>query len=152
MPAIDYYFDILLEKGGSDLHLSIGHPATIRLKGDLVQIDRQPLDERKIRHLMDELLGRDQQEHFHTHHDLDFAYGYEDKARFRANYLYKTSGPGAVFRTIPSEILTAEQLGLPGAVVQLAQRRSGLVLVTLFTAYQVLIWFTATRIPDAALP
>jgi twitching motility protein PilT len=130
MPAIDYYFDILLDKGGSDLHLSVGHPATIRLKGDLVHIDRTQLDEGKIRHLMDELLDVNQQEYFHAHRDLDFAYGYEDKARFRANYLYKTTGPGAVFRTIPSEILTAEKLGLPKAIIDLADRRAGLVLVT----------------------
>lgn len=130
MPAIDYYFDILLEKGGSDLHLSVGHPPTIRLKGELVSVDKDPLDEVKIRHLMDELLDVDQHEYFHAYHDLDFAYGYQDKARFRANYLYKTTGPGAVFRTIPSEILTAQQLGLPEAAVKLAERRAGLVLVT----------------------
>jgi twitching motility protein PilT len=130
MPAIDYYFDILLDKGGSDLHLSVDHPPKIRLKGELVPVDDTPLDETKIRHLMDELLDVDQCEYFHAYRDLDFAYGYEDKARFRANYLYKTTGPGAVFRTIPSEILTAQQLGLPKAVVDLAERQSGLVLVT----------------------
>lgn len=130
MPAIDYYFDILLDKGGSDLHLSVDHPPKIRLKGELVPIDDTPLDETKIRRLMDELLDVDQCDYFHAYRDLDFAYGYEDKARFRANYLYKTTGPGAVFRTIPSEILTAQQLGLPKAVVDLAERQSGLVLVT----------------------
>jgi twitching motility protein PilT len=130
MAVIDHYFDILLERGGSDLHLAVGHPPTIRLKGDLVPIEEGPLDEPKIRLLMDELLDADQHEHFHAYRDLDFAYGYEDKARFRANYLYKTSGPGAVFRTIPSDILTAEQLGLPRAVIGLSERRSGLVLVT----------------------
>ena len=130
MPAIDYYFDILLDKGGSDLHLSVGHPPTIRLKGELVPIDSDTLNEPKVRHLMDELLDVDQYEYFHAYHDLDFAYGYEDKARFRANYLYKTTGPGAVFRTIPSEVLSAQKLGLPSAVIKLADRRSGLVLVT----------------------
>jgi len=130
MPAIDYYFDILLDKGGSDLHLSVGHPPTIRLKGELVAVDEGPLDEIKIKHLMDELLDADQNEYFHAYRDLDFAYGYEDKARFRANYLYKTTGPGAVFRTIPSDILTVQQLGLPRAVIELAERTAGLVLVT----------------------
>lgn len=130
MPAIDYYFDMLLDKGGSDLHLSVGHPPTIRLKGGLVAVESGSLDEVKIRHLMDELLDVDQREYFHAYRDLDFAYGYEDKARFRANYLYKTTGPGAVFRTIPRDILTVQQLGLPSAVVQLAERRAGLVLVT----------------------
>jgi len=130
MLALERYFDILLAKGGSDLHLSVGHPATIRLKGELVAVDSRPLDRATIQELMDELLAEDQREYFHAYHDLDFAYGYEDKARFRANYLYKTTGPGAVFRTIPSEILSSVQLGLPAAVVKLADRRAGLVLVT----------------------
>ena len=130
MPALDQYFDVLLNEGGSDLHLSVGYPPTIRLKGELVPIAEQPLDRLTIKNLMDELLDQNQRDHFHAYHDLDFAYGYEDKARFRANYLYKTTGPGAVFRTIPSEILSAQDLGLPAAVVELANRRSGLVLVT----------------------
>ena len=67
---------------------------------------------------------------FQERGDLDFAYGYEDKARFRANYLNKSSGVGAVFRTIPSKIPTAKQLSLPPAVIGLADRQAGLVLVT----------------------
>ena len=130
MPALDQYFDVLLKEGGSDLHLSVGYPPTIRLKGELVPLAERPLDRLTIKNLMDELLDQNQRDYFHAYHDLDFAYGYEDKARFRANYLYKTTGPGAVFRTIPSEILSAQDLGLPAAVVELANRRSGLVLVT----------------------
>ncbi|MEM7434711.1 MAG: PilT/PilU family type 4a pilus ATPase [Myxococcota bacterium] len=130
MPALDRYFDVLLERGGSDLHLSVGYPATIRLKGELVAIDDRPLEREALTGLMDELLDRDRREYFHAYHDLDFAHDYEDKARFRANYLYKTTGPGAVFRTIPAEILSAVQLGLPSSVVRLADQRSGLVLVT----------------------
>ena len=79
---------------------------------------------------MDELLDQDRREYFHAYHDLDFAHGYENKARFRANYLYKTTGPGAVFRTIPTEVLSSVELGLSSAIVQLADQRSGLVLVT----------------------
>jgi twitching motility protein PilT len=130
MPALDRYFDVLLEQGGSDLHLSIGYPPMIRAKGELVPIEDGPLDHPTVVRLMDEIINEDKRVYFHAHRDLDFAYGYEDKARFRANYLYKTTGPGAVFRTIPSEILTAEQLGLPKAAIDLAERRSGLVLVT----------------------
>ncbi len=130
MPALDRYFDVLLQRGGSDLHLSIGYPVMIRAKGELVAINDRPLDQRTIAGLMDEIINEDRQSYFHAYRDLDFAYGYQDKARFRANYFYKTTGPGAVFRTIPSEILTAEQLGLPHAVVELAERRAGLVLVT----------------------
>ena len=102
----------------------------IRAKGELIAIENEPLDHQKIVSLMDEIISEDKRIFFHAHRDLDFAYGYEDKARFRANYLYKTTGPGAVFRTIPSEILTADQLGLPSAIIDLAERQSGLVLVT----------------------
>ena len=130
MPALDRYFDVLIDKNGSDLHLSIGYPPMIRLKGELIPIANAPLDRATVIRLMDELLDEERRKYFHSNHDLDFAYGYEDKARFRANYLYKTTGPGAVFRTIPSEVLTAEQLALPEAVVRLAERRAGLVLVT----------------------
>ncbi|MEM8606447.1 MAG: PilT/PilU family type 4a pilus ATPase [Myxococcota bacterium] len=130
MPALDRYFDVLLQRGGSDLHLSVGYPATIRLKGELVPIEDRPLERERLSEIMDELLDRDRREYFHAYHDLDFAHDYEDKARFRANYLYKTTGPGAVFRTIPAEILSAVQLGLPSSVVRLADQRSGLVLVT----------------------
>lgn len=130
MPALDRYFDVLLERGGSDLHLSIGYPPMIRAHGELVAIANDPLDHSTVVRLMDELISEDKRLYFHAHRDLDFAYGYEDKARFRANYLYKTTGPGAVFRTIPSEILTVDQLGLPKAAIDLAEKRSGLVLVT----------------------
>ena len=58
--------------------------------------------------------------------DLDFAYAYGDKARFRANYFYKTTGLGAVFRTIPTKVLTLDELDMPEAVRKLAERRSGL--------------------------
>ena len=121
---------MLLERGGSDLHLSIGYPPMIRAKGELVAIENEPLDHPTIVCLMDEIINEDRRVYFHAYRDLDFAYGYENKARFRANYLYKTTGPGAVFRTIPSEILTADQLGLPKAAIDLAEKRSGLVLVT----------------------
>lgn len=130
MAALHRLFDVLLECEGSDLHLSIGYPPMIRSKGELVPIEDRALDHQTVVSLMDEILSEDKRTYFHAHRDLDFAYGYENKARFRANYLYKTTGPGAVFRTIPSEILGVQQLGLPKAVVNLADRRSGLVLVT----------------------
>lgn len=130
MPAIDRYFDALIDRGGSDLHLAIGYPAMIRAKGELIAIDDRALDHATIVRLMEEIISEDKRTFFHSHRDLDFAYGYGDKARFRANYLYKTTGPGAVFRTIPTDILSAEQLGLPGAIIDLAERQSGLVLVT----------------------
>jgi twitching motility protein PilT len=134
MPALDRYFETMLETGASDLHLSVGYPPMLRLKGDLVPHGQAPLDEPTLRRLLDELLDERTRERFHRDRDLDFAYslgsGTSFKARFRCNYLYKHTGPGAVFRTIPSKILTAEQLGLPTQVLEMAKRRAGLVLVT----------------------
>lgn len=130
MPALDRLFDQLLDKKGSDLHLSVGYAPMIRARGDLVALDEPPLDEAAMRALLWELLDPRQRAHFEAHHDLDFAYAYGSKARFRANYLFKATGPGAVFRTIPSRVPTAQELGLSPAILKLSERRAGLVLVT----------------------
>lgn len=130
MAAIDRLFDQLLAQGGSDLHLSVGYPPMLRTKGDLVRLDEPPISVDRMSSLLAEILDEERWQRFQDEWDLDFAYSYADKARFRANYLYKTTGPGAVFRTIPSKVLTAEQLSLPDACIALAERRAGLILVT----------------------
>lgn len=130
MPAIDQLFDVLLSEKGSDLHLSPGYPPMLRLRGDLVAYGATPLTAPSIQSMLFELLEPERQQYFETHGDLDFAYAYEDKARFRANYLKKTTGVGAVFRTIPTKILSAEELGLPPAILRFCEKRSGLILVT----------------------
>jgi twitching motility protein PilT len=130
MPTLDRYFELMLERGASDLHLSVGYPPMLRLKGDLVRHGEVPIDEPRMTALLDELLDERLREQFTRDRDLDFAYALGDKARFRCNYLWKHTGPGAVFRTIPSKILSVEQLGLPPIVTELAKRRSGLILVT----------------------
>ena len=132
MPQLDRWFDVMLEKGASDLHLSVGYPPMLRLKGDLVPIARaaRAMEIDEMYRVLDELIDERQRRDFHSGGDLDFAYAYGDKARFRSNYLYKMSGPAAVFRTIPTKILTAGQLGLSEAILGLGRKRSGLVLVT----------------------
>ena len=130
MPALDRLFDQLLDKGGSDLHLSVGYPPTIRLRGLLEPLREPVLDDAALARLLFEIVDDRRRRDFETRGDLDFAYSYGTKARFRANYLRKTTGLGAVFRTIPSKIPTAQQLGLADAIVALAERRAGLVLVT----------------------
>ncbi|MFV8754064.1 type IV pilus twitching motility protein PilT [Nannocystaceae bacterium ST9] len=130
MPMLDRYFELMLDRGASDLHLSVGYPPMLRLKGDLVAHAEPALDEARMSALLDELLDERQREQYGRERDLDFAYALADKARFRCNYLWKHTGPGAVFRTIPSKILSVDQLGLPSIVTELAKRRSGLILVT----------------------
>jgi len=130
MPALDRYFDALLEHGGSDLHLSVGYPPMIRLRGELEPLGTTVLQNSELERLLFELLDDGRRQEFLSRRDLDFAYAYPGKARFRANYMFKTTGLGAVFRTIPSKIPTAQQLGLPPAILRFADLRAGLVLVT----------------------
>ena len=130
MPTIDLFFDALLQAGGSDLHLGVGYPPLMRLRGELVEMRAEALTPSEVESLLFEIVTPQQKETITKTLDLDFAYAYGDKARFRANYLYKMTGLGAVFRTIPAKVLTLEDLKCPPILRRLADRRSGLVLVT----------------------
>ena len=129
MPAIDTFFDELLRRGGSDLHLSVGHPPMARLRGELVALTEHAVTMEQIEQLLYQLLDDDRRTSFERQRGLDFAYTYGERARFRASYFMKHTGPAAVFRTIPSHQLDARELSIPPAVFDLAVRRSGLVLV-----------------------
>jgi twitching motility protein PilT len=130
VPQIDRLFDALLAAGGSDLHLAIGYPPMMRARGSLVAMREAPIERPEIESLLFEIVTPDQKKTILEVQDLDFAYAYEQKARFRANYFYKVTGLGGVFRTIPTKILTLDDLKCPPAIRKLAERRSGLVLVT----------------------
>jgi twitching motility protein PilT len=127
---IDRLFDGLLQAGGSDLHLGVGYPPLMRLRGDLVPMRDELLTTAEMEGLLFEILTPEQKTTITETLDLDFAYGYGEKARFRANYFYKATGLAAVFRTIPTKVLTLEDLKCPPVLRKLADRRAGLVLVT----------------------
>jgi twitching motility protein PilT len=130
VPRIDALFDELLTRKGSDLHLGIGYPPLIRLRGELVPLRTLPLDAAELEMLLYEIVSPTERGRIGAELDLDFAHAYGDKARFRANYFHKLTGLAAVFRVIPSRVLTLEELGCPDVVRRIAERRSGLVLVT----------------------
>ncbi|MBV8761155.1 MAG: PilT/PilU family type 4a pilus ATPase [Deltaproteobacteria bacterium] len=130
MSGIAPLFDRLLEKGGSDLHLTPGYPPMLRIRGQLVADAAKPLSSDDIEALLFPLLHPAQKKQFEETGDLDFAYAHGTKARFRANYLRKLTGTGAVFRAIPTIIKTMDELGVPPGVRKLADLRAGLVLVT----------------------
>jgi twitching motility protein PilT len=130
MAAIDGLFDIMLDRKASDLHLSVGYPPLIRSRGDLVPIREAPVSKAEMESLLFEIVTSGQRRQIVEELDLDFAYGYGTKARFRANYFWKVAGLAAVFRVIPTDILTLAALGAPQALRMLAERRAGLVLVT----------------------
>ncbi|MDX2479127.1 MAG: type IV pilus twitching motility protein PilT [Desulfuromusa sp.] len=131
MAKIDKLFQILQQQGGSDLHLSPGNPPMIRTSGQLRSAIDQVLSNEQYHALLYEIMSEDKRRYFEEHHDLDFAYEVTAlNARFRANIFMGRLGISAVFRIIPAEILTVEQLGLPETVLSLTDYKKGLILVT----------------------
>ena len=130
MAAIDAFFKEMKAKGASDLHMVIGFPPLLRLRGELVPTEHPVLTPESIREILFEMLSPEQQAFVEKNRDFDMAYELEGVARFRCNFLYQMRGLGAVFRIIPADIMTIEQLNLPEAVMGIAGLRQGLVLVT----------------------
>jgi len=131
-PAIDQMFTAMCTLGASDLHLAAGSPPIVRKDGRLQPLDPAAgvLSGSDIEALLTPIMPEANRKEFAERHDSDFAYEIRDLARFRANVFVDRKGPGAVFRVIPTKILTAEQLGLSQHVLQLCQLNKGLVLVT----------------------
>jgi len=131
LPHIDDLLRTMLERGGSDLHITVGTPPGIREQGDLMPIEgMRPLTQRDTQAMILSMLSEDQRKRFETELELDFAYSIPGVSRFRANVFQQRNSLGAVFRVIPIDIPTIEQLGLPRVCTQLADRPRGLVLVT----------------------
>jgi twitching motility protein PilT len=131
MAKIDALFDLMRKKEGSDLHLSPGQPPMLRAAGDLKPIVEQKITHEQCKALVYEIMTETQREKFEETLDLDFAYEVPAlNSRFRANIFNGRHGISAVFRLIPTKILTAEELGLPENVLKFTQFSRGLVLVT----------------------
>ena len=119
------------DSGASDLHLAAGLEPRLRLNGRLSAIEGQgELGDIRLQSMLKELTNEEQWNRYMSVGDLDFAYGLEGAGRFRANYFRQARGAAAVFRRIPEEITSLEDLGIPQAVQSLADIRQGLVLVT----------------------
>jgi twitching motility protein PilT len=130
MASIDTLFDQLLARKGSDLHLAVDRPPMARIRGELVAMSDSALTAAELQRLLFEIMNDTQRKQIENEWDLDFAYQLGTRARFRANYFYKQSGMAAVFRTIPSKVLTLAELKTPDIVRRLAEKRAGLILVT----------------------
>jgi twitching motility protein PilT len=129
---IDALFHLMCEAKASDLHLSVGSTPLIRKDGHMQPLDTAApaLDPDTMVRLLDPITPEKNKAEFAERHDTDFAYEIAGLARFRANIFRDRKGKGAVFRVIPSQILTAEQLGLSPAILNLCRLNKGLVLVT----------------------
>jgi twitching motility protein PilT len=130
MPQIDQFLRLLVQQGGSDLHLSCGSAPVIRVHGHLQRVKFRDLTEQDLTMLFFEILNPEQKEKYLTTSDLDFAYEIPGTARFRGNLFRQHRGPGGVFRVIPSKVLSADELSLPEAIRNFAHLHKGLVLVT----------------------
>jgi len=131
MARVDDWLRALKEESGSDLHLAAGAVPRMRRKGELGDLDGEPpLTDDGLRVLMREIVSEEQWSAYEAEGDLDFAYGIPGVARFRGNYLCQQHGAAAVFRIVPEQILSLEELGLSAAIASLAELQKGLVLVT----------------------
>ncbi len=130
MARIDAFFKFMKEQDASDLHLSTGNQPMLRIHGDLVRVDAPPLQNDDLKALVYEIAPENKIKVFEETGDVDFGYEYPGFARYRANFLNQKNGVAAVFRLIPSKVLTIEELGLPPVMKRFAMLKKGLVLVT----------------------
>ena len=130
MAQIDAFFKLMHEQGASDLHLISGQQPILRIRGELERVKYKLMENDNLKAMLYEIAPENKVKTFEETGDVDFAYEIPGLARYRANFFQQKYGVGAVFREIPSTILTCEQLGLPPVVKRLATLPRGLVLVT----------------------
>jgi twitching motility protein PilT len=130
-PSVDELLRLMIQRNGSDLHITVGSPPGIRLRGDIVPCeDYKPLSPKDTQEMILSMLSEEQRRRFETELELDFAYSIPGLSRFRANVFQQRNSMGAVFRVIPLRIPTMQELNLPKVCKYLAERPRGLVLVT----------------------
>jgi len=120
----------LVERGGSDLHLTTNAPPTIRVDGDLMPLDFPPLTVPETKQLIYSILTDVQKHRYEENLELDLSFGVKGLARFRGNVFMQRGAVSGVFRQIPYEILGFRELGVPPVVETLCNKPRGLVLIT----------------------
>jgi twitching motility protein PilT len=130
MAQLDAFFNFMHEHGASDLHLASGSQPIVRVRGELERLTFPVLENDKLKEMLYEIAPEYKVKVFEETGDVDFGYEIPGVARYRANFFNQKYGVAAVFREIPSKILSAEQLGLPPIMKKFAALTKGLVLVT----------------------
>ncbi len=118
------------KQGASDLHLSAGLPPMIRVDGDVRRINLPPLEHQEVHALIYEIMNDKQRKDYEEFLETDFSFEVPGVARFRVNAFNQNRGAGAVFRTIPSKVLTMEDLGMGQVFKDVSMMARGLILVT----------------------
>ncbi|GAB3670465.1 type IV pilus twitching motility protein PilT [Salinisphaera aquimarina] len=119
-----------VKQNASDLHLSAGLPPMIRVDGDMRRINLPSMEHKEVFDLVYDIMNDRQRKDYDENLETDFSFEIPDLARFRVNVFYQNRGSAAVFRTIPSEVLTLEDLDAPKSFRDIASLPRGLVLVT----------------------
>src|ERR1700694_2973691 len=129
--SIDELLEHMVARDASDLHVTVGTPPVIRVRGELERLEEYasltPEDSQELPY---RILSSEQQKNLEIKRQLDFSHSIPGLARFRVNVYFQRESIGAAFRLIPAEIKTLEELGIPATIHQLAEKPRGLVLVT----------------------
>jgi len=127
---ITQLLEFSVQQGASDLHLSSGQPPIIRIHGDIQRIDAPAFGAEELQTMIYDVMNDEQRRQFESNLEADFSFELPNIARFRANIFQQNRGISAVFRTIPSKVLTLEDLGAPESFKEISGLHRGLVLVT----------------------
>ncbi|MEA1932875.1 MAG: type IV pilus twitching motility protein PilT [Thermodesulfobacteriota bacterium] len=130
MAQIDAFFKLMNDQGASDLHMVSGQQPILRIRGDMERVKYKVLENDELKAMVYEIISEEKIKVFEETGDVDFGYEIAGLARYRGNLFMQKYGVGSVFREIPSDILTCEQLGLPKVISKLASLPKGMVLVT----------------------
>jgi len=130
MAAIDRLLELMLEKGGSDLHLNVGLPPKARISGNVIPLEEGIVTAAQMELYLKEICPAARWAEFLDKKDLDLAHEIPGVARFRGNYLYNHWGQAGIFRQIPAEILSFAKLNLPEVLKKFCHMTEGLVVVT----------------------
>ncbi len=130
MAQIDAFFKLMNDEGASDLHMVAEQQPILRIRGDMERVKFKKMGNEELKAMLYEICPEDKIKIFEELGDVDFGYEIPGLARYRCNFFRQKYGIGSVFREIPSDILTCEQLGLPKVISRLAYLPKGLVLVT----------------------
>src|SRR5439155_201680 len=134
MARIDAFFKLMAEQKASDLHLSTNNSPMLRINGDLVRVDFPPLKNDDLKAMVYEIAPEGKIKQFEETLDVDFGYEVPDVMRYRVNFFQQKYGISAAFRSIPSQVLTVEELGLTSVRKKFSMLKKGLFLVTSFSA------------------
>lgn len=122
--------ELMVDQEASDLHIQVKQPPTLRISGSMVPVDGPPLTPGDTKALMQAITSEAMQENLKTSGGADFGFAYMDRARFRVSVMKAKGNYGMVLRTIPKDMFSLRQIGLPDHVKDLLKRPRGLILVT----------------------